>query len=111
MRVRTRPERISTTLNSLDIDGEMRTELEAYIADLEAKQPIRPIRIAKILEVVNSQFSGEADASLESYISKLEANQQTVSKAPTSTKSLYWRSVRRQEERKARAQKKQNDFQ
>jgi len=112
MKARTRPEQIDSILNSLYSDDNIVTELETYIADLEAKQPDRPTSITRCLEEVEFHHSAEAMASLEAYLSVLEANQQPVppGKVPVSSESLYWRSVRREEERKARALRKQNNL-
>lgn len=45
-------------------------------------------------------------------IGRFEANLQPVApgKTPSSTESLYWRSVKREKERKACALKKQQDY-
>ena len=109
MKPRTRPEQIDIILNSLD--AEMTTQLETYIADLEAKQPDRPPKITKWLKEVAQRHSTEAMATLEAYLSQLEANQQPVllDSASESTESLYWRSVRRKEQRRVRAQSKHNE--
>lgn len=112
MRAKARPEQIDSILNDLNPDDETMTELRIYIADLEAKQPARPAPIAAILAKVVARCSAEAGASLEVYISQLEANQQPVppGKALVSTESLYWRSVRREKEHRARALRKQNNL-
>ena len=113
MKLKARPEQIDAILNSLDPDDETMTELQKYIADLEAKQPDRPSRITRCLEEVELHHSAEAVASLEAYLSELEANQQPVpfGKVAPSTTELYWRSVRREKERKARALRRQNNYQ
>jgi hypothetical protein len=111
MKARARPEQIDSILNALDPDGETMTVLQAYIADLEAKQPARPDQITTILAEVVARYSAEAGASLESYISQLEANQQATqpSKKSDSTTDRYWRSVRRDKEHKARTLQKQSN--
>jgi hypothetical protein len=112
MKLRARPEQIDEILNSLDTDDETMTELQKYIADLEAKQPDRPSRIIRCLEEVELHHSAEVVASLEAYLSELEANQQPVplgNKTKVSNESRYWHSVRREKERKARALRKQNN--
>jgi hypothetical protein len=103
MKARARPEQIDSILNALDPDDETMTVLQAYIADLEAKQPARPDQIATILAEVVARYSAEAGASLESYISQLEANQQATQpgKKSDSTTDRYWRSVRREKNIKA----------
>jgi hypothetical protein len=74
-----RPAQISSILQTIYSrdEAEISTELEAYIADLEAKQPDRPSRIADILRNIDSQYSADIGSALESYISDLEARQQT----------------------------------
>ena len=74
-----RPAQISTILQTIYSrdEAESSTELEAYIADIEAKQPDRPSRIADILRNIESQYPADISASLEAYISNLEARQQT----------------------------------
>ncbi len=113
MKVRNRPEQIDNILNSLAPDDETMTELQTYIADLEAKQPDRPERIIAVLKDIAARYPAEAMAFLEAYLSELEANQQSVppDKAPLPTESPYWRSVRREKERKARALRRKNNFQ
>lgn len=112
MKARTRPEQIDNILNSLDAAAAMTIELETYIADLEAKQPDRPSRITRCLEEVALHHSAEVMVSLEAYLSELEAHQQPVppGKAKVSTESRYWRSVRRENERRARALRKQDNY-
>jgi hypothetical protein len=111
MREKARPEQIDSILNDLNSDDETTTELRAYIADLEAKQPERPAQIAAILAKVGARYSAEVEASLEVYISQLEANQQSTppDKKADSTTDRYWRSVKRDKEHKARALQKQNN--
>jgi hypothetical protein len=105
MKARVRPEQIDGILNALDPDDEKMTVLQAYIADLEAKQPDRPAQIAAILAKVMARYSAETGASLEVYISQLEANQQGTQpgKKSDSTTDRYWRSVRREKEHQMRA--------
>jgi len=113
MKTKVRPEQVNKILNSLESQDEIKTELEAYIADLEEKQPDRPSRIVRCLEEVALRHPAEAVALLEAYLSELETNQQPVppGQAKVSTESLYWRSVRREKERKARALRKQDSYQ
>ena len=113
MKARARPEQMDSILNSLVTEDELITELQAYIADLEAKQPDRPSRITKCLEEIALRHPAETMASLEAYLSELEAHQQPVplGKVAHSSTELYWRSVRREKERKARALRRQNNYQ
>jgi hypothetical protein len=116
-----RPTQITTflkTVSSKD-DGEIRTELETYIADLEAKQPDRPTRIAAILRTIGSQYPADVRAFLEDYVSDLEARQQTV--LPGGNHIPAWdpnnppiwsheRSVQRDHHIREHAWKKQNHY-
>ena len=89
--------------------------LEAYIADLEAKQPDRPAQIAAMLEAIGSDFPAEMRVSLEAYISDLESNQMAVPPgkgAPAhDTAWLYWQTVKSERRHRARALRKQNNYQ
>jgi hypothetical protein len=109
MKARARPEQIDSILNSLGTEDVLITELQTYIADLEAKQPDRPSSITRCLEEVALHQSAETMASIEAYLSELEAHQQPVppGKTKAATESRYWHSVRRENERRARALRKQ----
>jgi len=110
MKAKPRPEQFDSILNTLDYDDETMTVLQAYIADLEAKQPNRPRQITTILKDIELHYTAEIGASLEAYLSELEANQQPLPLGKSeSTESRYWRSVRREKERKARVLRKQNN--
>ncbi len=117
-----RPTQITTALRTIALgdDSEISTELEAYIADLEAKQPERPSRIAAILETIASHYPAEMGISLGAYISNLEAKQQAV--LPDNTQIPSWdpnnppiwsqqRHNEREQHRREHALKKQNNYQ
>lgn len=111
-----RPTRIMTILDTIRAEdgANLSAELDAYIADLEAKQPQRPTRIAAILTIIDSQYPVNVRTSLEAYVSDLEARQQTTPHsngdfAPSSS-TLYWRGVERQLRRRLRTLRKQNNY-
>jgi hypothetical protein len=72
----------------------------------------RPDQITAILKIVSSEFPAAMGDSLETYISGLEANQQTL---PETTRRdparLYWQGIKRQQNRRARALRKHNNYQ
>jgi hypothetical protein len=115
MKSPTRPTPITTLLQTLE--SALRTDLEAYIADLEAKQPIRPARIAEILQLMDSQSTSASVPLLEASLMELEVKQQyQIPVVPTwdpqnppvwSQQRTRERELRRQE----RALKKQNHYQ
>ena len=117
-----RPIQISTILKTMSAgdDAEVRTQLEIYIADLEAKQPDRPMRIAAILKDIGAHYPADVKAALEAYISDLEARQQAV--LPDNDLAPTWdpknppvwsheRSVQRDRHIRKHALKKQNHYQ
>ena len=117
-----RPTQIATILKDVfsGVDAEISAELEAYIADLEAKQPIRPARIAAILRTIGSQYPADMEISLEAYLSDLEARQQVDLPGNDHTPSWepdnppIWsqqRQVEREQHRRERALRKQNNYQ
>jgi hypothetical protein len=116
-----RPTQITTILKDIfsGVDAEISAELETYIADLEARQPIRPVRIAATMSIIRSQYPDETGISLEAYISGLEARQQAVLPGNGFTPSWdpqnppVWsqqRSTERKQHRQKRALQKQNNY-
>ena len=109
-----RPPQIANILKTIDEEYpvEMKTLLEAYMTELEAKQPERPAQIADILNTLEEDHPATMGNFLETYLSILEARQQPkhidASKDPT---ELYWRGVRREQQRRARALNRKNNFQ
>jgi hypothetical protein len=117
-----RPTQITTILKTIGSGaaGEIRTELEKYIADLEAKQPDRPGRITTILKDIGTRYPADTGISLEAYISDLEAKQQAVLPGNNHTPSWdpdnppvwsHQRSMQREQHRQERALKKLNNYQ
>jgi hypothetical protein len=117
-----RPTQITTILKTIcsEDDTAISAELETYIADLEAKQPIRPARVAAILRTIGSQYPADMEISLEAYISDLEARQQADLPGNDHTPSWdpdnppIWsnqRQVEREQHRRERALRKQNNYQ
>lgn len=118
----TRPTQIATLLQTLtEGDGKaLGTELETYIADLEAKQPDRPTRITAILKAIGATHPADIMAILETYVVALEVKQQP---APSNTiQAPLWdpnnppvwshqRQVEREQRRRERAVKKLNNYQ
>ncbi len=84
-----RPTPITTVLNTISADAHSETtELESYIANLEALQQDRPSRINEILSMIGSQYSVDVQAILEAYISNLEGKQYAVPPSNKRTASL-----------------------
>jgi hypothetical protein len=118
----TRPSQIAAVLRTLSSgDGKaLGTELETYIAELEAKQPDRPTRITAILQSIGAWHPADIMTALETYILALEAKQHS---APSDTiQTPLWdpnnppvwshqREVERQQRRRERALKKLNNYQ
>lgn len=75
-----RPEQITEILKTITAEYPDHTGalLEAYIADLEARQFDRPTEIAVILKTIDSDHSSDMGLFLETYISALEAGQQAT---------------------------------
>jgi len=75
-----RPTPITTILKTISSgpDAAISTQLETYIADLEAKQPDRPKAITEILSVIGTHYTVDVQAALEAYIADLEAKQQPI---------------------------------
>ncbi|MBK8025808.1 MAG: hypothetical protein IPK19_31560 [Chloroflexi bacterium] len=75
----TRPTHIDLILNAFVSDQHqpMKAELENYIAELEARQPERPERIASLLHTVGAEYPPDVGTSLNAYITDLEARQQS----------------------------------
>lgn len=117
MTVANRPNPIKTILKTLDSgDDPYSAELEIYIAELEAKQPVRPSRITAILTSIGLQYSADIETTLEAYISDLESKQQTVSQeSDNDPENLpVWsheRAKKRAQHRRERALKKLNNYQ
>lgn len=115
-----RPTQISTILETISSgqDKKISTELESYIADLEAKQPNRPARIAEILRSIGAQYPAYIEDSLEVYIADLESSQQPVKPSINrhgwdSDNPPIWsheRAMQREHHRKERASQKRNDY-
>ena len=116
MTLANRPTAITTILRNLDSGGDttLSANLEAYIANLESRQPDRPAHITAILQKIRSQYA-DMGLTLETYLTNLEANQQPVQK-----ETLVWdeenppawsheRSERRKEHRRVRAMYKRNN--
>ena len=78
-------------------------------------QAIRPTEITAILKTIGSEHPADTGSSLEAYIASLEANQQTMpfSKGNSSHDPvwLYWHGVKRQQNRRERALRKQRNYQ
>lgn len=116
-----RPPKIAIILETIDSekDTAIRTELERYIANLEARQPDRPDRIAAILKSIGTAYSAELEGALETYIAGLEAVQQPL-QSEIDHHDLWdpenppvWsqqRFMERERQRRERAVKKQNDY-
>ena len=87
--------------------------LEAYISELEAKQPDRPDQIAAILKTIGESHSVDMAVPLEAYIADLEARQQAkpFRKSSQDVVKLYWQGVKRDQQHRARALRKQNNHQ
>jgi hypothetical protein len=115
-----RPTQITTILSTICTGdaAESGAELEAYIADLEAKQPHRPTRITAILRTIGSQYPAGTGILLEEYISNLEAKQQamqpsdrTPSRDPNNPPVWsHQRSVQRAQQRREHALKMRNYY-
>lgn len=75
-----RPAEVTTILKTIcsGADAKISTQLEAYIAKLEANQPDRPHEITEILNVIGSHYTVGLQTLLEKYLSKLESTQQPV---------------------------------
>jgi hypothetical protein len=116
-----RPASVTTILKTIcsGPDIKISTQLEAYIADLEAKQPDRPHEITAILSVIGSHYTVGLQSLLEDYISDLEAKQQPVSQlknpaAFEANNAPVWshqQTVARQLHRQERALRKANNYQ
>jgi hypothetical protein len=91
------------------------TSLETYIADLEAKQPQRPAQISAILKRVDTDHPLDMGLFLEGYVSDLEAKQQAKpARRGISSQEIegrYWHGVKREQQHRARALRKQNNAQ
>ena len=109
-----RPVQIDSILKTLDSgdEADFGTELETYIAELEAKQPVRPSRIVTILVNIGSQYPVEMKAHLDAYITDLEAKQQVQLEEENEVQAYdpenppvwsYERFMRRQKRRQERA--------
>jgi len=117
-----RPIQISSILKTLGTgtSPEISDELEKYITDLEARQPLRPEGIVTLLKTIGSQLSAEKARSLEAYISDLEArqkvilseNDQTPIDAPDNLPIWsYQRQADRAQHRRERDLRRRNNYQ
>ena len=113
-----RPTPITTILNTVSSgsDAAISTQLETYIADLEAKQPDRPKAIIEILSMIGSRYTVDLQAVLETYIANLEAKQQTAAPLKALPPALdpnnppvwsHQRTAEREQHRRERALLKQ----
>jgi hypothetical protein len=116
-----RPARITTVLQTIEAGDtpKISAELEAYIANLEARQPDRPVRIAAILGTIGTQYPAELQMTLDTYISSLEARQQVVLSGTNRSLVLnsehppVWsqqRTIERERRRRERASQKLNNY-
>ena len=107
-----RPTQIAEILKTIaaEYPDDMGASLEAYIADLEAKQSDRPAQIAAILKTIDSDHPLDMGIFLEGYISALEAGQQAISidkkAASEDSESLYWRVEKRKQKLRQKAVRK-----
>ena len=113
----TRPTQITTILKAIETEypDDVGTTLEAYIADLEAKQPERPSQIDSILQTIDSDHPLDMGLFLEGYVSDLEAKQQTrPARKGLSSRDpewLYTHAAKRKQQHRARALRKQSNAQ
>ena len=113
----TRPTQITEILKAIDSDypADIGISLEAYLADLEAKQPERPAQISEILNTIDSDHPLDMGIFLQGYVSDLEARQEAKSprKGASSrdTEWLYTHAGERKQQHRARALRKQNKYQ
>ena len=111
-----RPTQIAAILEMLraEFPADMMASLETYMVDLEARQPDRPDYIAAILKAIGSGNPSDTEASLEAYIADLEARQQAPAygKRASSRDStwLYWHGVKRAQQRREHALRKQDNY-
>ena len=112
-----RPTQIATILKAIETEypDDVGASLEAYIADLEANQPKRPAQIAAILKTIDADHPLDVGMFLEGYVSDLEAKQQAkpAHKGISSQEieGRYWHGVKREQQRRARALRKQSNAQ
>jgi hypothetical protein len=100
-----RPSQIAKILETvvLEYPADVVATLEAYLADLEARQPDQLEPITAILKTIAADLPLDAGASLTAYIAFLEARQLPVQAVP---ESRYWHGERRAADRRARALRK-----
>jgi hypothetical protein len=106
-----RPGQIAAIMTTIvaKYPAELVATLEAYLADLEARQPEQLGPIAAILKTIVADLPLDARASLTTYIAGLEAaHQQTPLPAASSVEpaSLHWRLERRAAKRRERGLRK-----
>jgi hypothetical protein len=112
-----RPTQIAAILKAIETEypDDMGAFLEKYIADLEARQPKRPAQIDTILQSIDSDHPLDMGVFLKAYIFALEAGQGTMSYGKSGTlrdpKWQYWHGVKRAQQRRERALRKQHNYQ
>ena len=109
-----RPTQIAAILETLrtEFPADIMASLETYMTDLEAKQPDRPDQIVAILKAIDEAHTVDTTAPLEVYIADLEARQQAIPlrKSSQDVVKLYWQGVKRDQQHRARALRKQNNY-
>ena len=100
-----RPPEITAILEKViaEYPADMVATLEAYLADLEARQPDQLAAITTILKTIIADLPLDASAALIAYVARLEAGQQP---APVEPESIHWRLEKRAEKRRERALRK-----